>query len=57
MGEVLGIGCTHGPHLALPDERMADIYFRNNLHSDLTPAERKDPRPPSRSGTRGSTRS
>ena len=43
MGEILGIGCTHGPHLALPDERMADIYFRRNLHSDLTPPAWKDP--------------
>jgi len=44
MGEVLGIGCTHGPHLAMSDERMADVYFRKNLNSDLTPAEWKDPR-------------
>src|SRR5487761_1157130 len=43
MGEILGIGCTHGPHLALPDERMADIYFRRNLASDKTPPEWKDP--------------
>ena len=44
MGEILGIGCTHGPHLALPDERMADIYFRRNLASELTPPEWKDPK-------------
>ena len=43
MGEIIGIGCTHAPHLALPDERMADIYFRRNLASELTPAEWKDP--------------
>jgi Catalytic LigB subunit of aromatic ring-opening dioxygenase len=44
MGEVLGIGCTHGPHPALPDERMADVYFRRNLASELTPPEWKDPK-------------
>lgn len=42
MGEILGIGCTHGPHLLLADERMADIYFRRNLQSELTPPEWKD---------------
>lgn len=44
MGEILGIGCTHGPHLAMLDERMADIYFRRNLNSPETPDFWKDPK-------------
>ena len=43
MAEILGIGCTHAPHLAMADERMADVYFRRNLNSELTPAKWKDP--------------
>jgi Catalytic LigB subunit of aromatic ring-opening dioxygenase len=43
MGEVLGIGCTHGPQLQFPDANMADI-LRRYLSSDSTPAELKDPR-------------
>jgi hypothetical protein len=43
MGDILGVGCTHGPHLKLSDETMANIYFRYNLHSDKTPAHWKDP--------------
>src|SRR6185312_9477597 len=43
MGDVLGVGCTHGPHLKLSNETMANIYFRYNLRSDKTPAQWKDP--------------
>lgn len=43
MGEILGIGCTHAPHLKLTDDAMANIYFRFHLRSDKTPAYWKDP--------------
>lgn len=43
MAEILGIGCSHGPHLQLTDETMANVYFRRNLHSEKTPSEWKDP--------------
>jgi hypothetical protein len=42
MGEILGIGCTHAPHLQFPDADMANV-FRRYLRSDETPAELKDP--------------
>jgi hypothetical protein len=44
MGEVLGIGAPHGPHLRLTDETMANNYFRHNLRSEKTPDEWKDQR-------------
>jgi hypothetical protein len=43
MGDILGIGCTHAPHLKLADDTMANIYFRYNLQSEKTPAHWKDP--------------
>ncbi len=43
MGEILGVGCSHGPHLSLTDETMANIYFTLNLHSQRTPGQWKDP--------------
>lgn len=43
MGELLGIGCPHGPQPRLTDETMANNYFRHNLLSDRTPAHWKDP--------------
>lgn len=43
MGEILGIGCTH-TGVTGPIERMADIYLRQNLKSDLTPPHLKDPK-------------
>ncbi|HLQ31184.1 MAG TPA: extradiol ring-cleavage dioxygenase [Chloroflexota bacterium] len=43
MAEILGIGCSHGPHLQLTDEAMAEVYFRPNLHSEKTLPEWKDP--------------
>src|SRR5688572_11993522 len=43
MGEVLGIGCSHGPHLNMTDESMANVYFRLNLRSERTSAFWKDP--------------
>lgn len=39
MGELLGIGCTHGRIRSMPGGWMADIYFRRNLASELTPPE------------------
>src|SRR5262247_3009096 len=43
MGELLGIGCPHGPQPRLTDETMANNYFRHNFLSDKTPAHWKDP--------------
>ena len=43
MGEILGIGCSHGPGLTGPLQRLTDIYLRHNLASKLTPAHMKDP--------------
>ena len=43
MGEILGVGCSHGPGLTGPLERLTDIYLRHNLASDLTPVHMKDP--------------
>lgn len=42
MADILGIGCSHGPHMRLTDEAMADVYFRPNLLSERTPAHWKD---------------
>jgi len=43
MGEILGIGCSHGPGILGPPETLTDIYLKYNLASDLTPAHMKDP--------------
>lgn len=43
MGELLGIGCPHGPQPQFTDESMANNYFRHNLQSEKTPARWKDP--------------
>jgi hypothetical protein len=43
MGEVLGIGCTHAPHLQFTDEDMANVLKRT-LRSERTPAEMREPR-------------
>ncbi|MDT7569700.1 MAG: hypothetical protein QOC67_5709 [Pseudonocardiales bacterium] len=42
MGAVLAAGVTHYPPLALPDERMADV-FRWALRDPDLPAQRRDP--------------
>src|SRR5579862_387782 len=34
MGEILGIGCTHGPQIQFPDENMAD-YLKNLLRNRI----------------------
>lgn len=34
MGELLGIGCTHGPQIQFPDENMAD-YLKNLLRNRI----------------------
>ncbi len=44
MGEILGIGCPHGPHLRFTDETMANNYFRLNLRNEKTPAQWRDPK-------------
>lgn len=44
MGEILGIGCSHGPGISGPLKRLTDIYLRRNLQSELTPAHMKDPK-------------
>ena len=44
MGEILGVGCSHGPGITGPLERLTDIYLRQNLASELTPAHMKDPK-------------
>ncbi len=43
MGELLGIGCPHGPQPRFTDETMANNYFTHNFESELTPAHWKDP--------------
>src|SRR5579862_4670855 len=43
MGEVLGIGCTHAPHLQFADEDMANVLKRT-LRSERTPAEMRESR-------------
>jgi hypothetical protein len=42
MGEVLGIGVTHYPPLASPDEKMADL-LRWTMEDPDIPADAKDP--------------
>ena len=42
MGEILGIGMTHAPHLQFTDENMANV-LRRLLKSERTPAAMKDP--------------
>ncbi|HEY3115682.1 MAG TPA: extradiol ring-cleavage dioxygenase [Chloroflexota bacterium] len=44
MGEILGVGCSHGPGIVGPPETLTDIYLKLNLKSDLTPAHMKDPK-------------
>ena len=44
MGEILGIGCSHGPGISGPLTRLTDIYLRRNLQSELTPVHMKDPK-------------
>lgn len=43
MGEILGIGMTHAPHLQFTDQDMSNI-LRRLLKSQRTPAEMKDPK-------------
>jgi hypothetical protein len=42
MGELLGIGMTHGPMFQFPDENMADI-LRRDLMKKNVPQEMRDP--------------
>lgn len=44
MGEMLGIGCSHGPGIIGPPGVLTDIYLKLNLTSDLTPVHLKDPK-------------
>ena len=44
MGEILGIGCSHGPGILGPPETLLEIYLKFNLKSELTPAHLKDPK-------------
>src|SRR5260370_16342926 len=44
MGEILGIGCSHGPGITGPLTRLTDIYLRRNLQSELTQVHMKDPK-------------
>src|SRR5947209_12090142 len=44
MGDILGIGCSHGPGIIGPPETLTEIYLKYNLKSDLTPAHLKDPK-------------
>ena len=44
MGEILGMGCSHGPGIIGPVETLTEIYLKFNLKSDLTPAHLKDPK-------------
>ncbi|HLY67411.1 MAG TPA: extradiol ring-cleavage dioxygenase, partial [Chloroflexota bacterium] len=43
MGEVLGIGMSHFPGFANPDEQMS-VRLKQVLSSDKVPAELKEPR-------------
>src|SRR5206468_4295748 len=43
MGEVLGIGCTHAPHLQFTDDAMANV-LRRTMRSERTPEALRDPR-------------
>jgi hypothetical protein len=42
VGDVLGIGCTHAPHLQFTDDAMANV-LRRTLRSDRTPGPLRDP--------------
>jgi len=42
MGEMLGLGCSHAPHLQFRDEEMSNV-LRRTLKGDKLPAELKDP--------------
>ncbi|MBM2810334.1 MAG: Extradiol ring-cleavage dioxygenase [Chloroflexi bacterium] len=44
MGQILGIGCSHGPGIIGPPETLTEIYLKYNLRSDLTPPHMKDPK-------------
>src|SRR3954471_8656163 len=44
MGEMLGIGCSHGPGIVGNPKTLTDVYLTLNLASDLTPAHMKDPK-------------
>ncbi len=44
MGEMLGIGCSHGPGIIGPPQVLTDIYLTFNLASELTPEHMKDPK-------------
>lgn len=44
MGEILGVGCSHGPGIIGPPETLTEIYLKYNLKSELTPAHLKDPK-------------
>jgi len=44
MGEILGVGCSHGPGIIGPPETLTEIYLKLNLASELTPAHMKDPK-------------
>ena len=43
MGEILGIGCSHGPGI-VGDLRRGSHYLRQHMEEDETPDELKDPR-------------
>ncbi|HEY7065292.1 MAG TPA: extradiol ring-cleavage dioxygenase [Chloroflexota bacterium] len=43
MGEILGIGCTHAPHLQFTDGAMANV-LRRTMRSERTPEPLRDPR-------------
>jgi hypothetical protein len=42
MGDILGVGCSHGPGVVGPLERGSH-YLRQHLEEDETPAHLKDP--------------
>ena len=41
MGEIIGIGCPHGPHMRFTDETMANNYFRVNLLDENFPDDQR----------------
>jgi hypothetical protein len=43
MGAVMGIGCTHAPHLQFTDDAMANV-LRRTMRSERTPEPLRDPR-------------
>ncbi len=42
MGAILGIGCTHAPHLQFTDDAMANV-LRRTMRSECTPPALRDP--------------